>query len=99
MSLSKTQLKAAYPLFEDENTYVTRALDLLPPTPANVEEVEDINCLSNDELEILEVLYNKIAAHNPGICGPCHRDRTAIEKEHAARLIQDGLDQARNSQN
>ena len=78
---------------------ITRALDLLPPAPAKVEEVEDLNCLSLDEMEIMEVLYNKIGAYNPGICGPCHRERTAVEKAHAARLIQDGLAQARNSQN
>jgi hypothetical protein len=63
-----------------------------PEEEPEVEEpVEDINCLSNDELDIMIMIHSKIKKHNPHIGGIFERELTLAEIAKAERLIQEKL--------
>jgi len=63
------------------------------------EPMEDLTCLTSDELDILAVLYNKVAEFNPHTKGPVHRDQTQVEKERCDRLVQKALYGDQNTEN
>jgi hypothetical protein len=59
------------------------------PPPAKEEEDRDpdYSCLNRDELNILEFLENKIAAHNPWMLEPLHYQLFESDQIEASRLI------------
>ena len=54
---------------------------LLPPEPVvdKRRQKQDISCLTDDEMEVVNIIFNKICTHNPWMLGPANRPLSTFE--------------------
>ena len=67
-------------------------------TPEEIKEepIENIDFLTNDEVEVMIMIHNRVAEHND-TKGPYYRELQQYELESGARKMQTILDNGRKS--